>query len=136
VYHLEDEGVAVTGDTLFSLGCGRVMEGTMPMMFESLARIAALPPETVVYCGHEYTLANARFALSVDPDNPALKQRVAEAERARENGAFTIPTTIGLERATNPFLRADDRSLRKSLGMENADSVEVFAELRERKNRS
>jgi hydroxyacylglutathione hydrolase len=135
-YHLPDEAVVVTGDTLFSLGCGRVMEGDMPMMHASVMRLAALPEDTRVYCGHEYTLANARFALTVDPDNVALKQRIAQAEALRARNAFTLPTTIGRERATNPFLRADDPGLRMSLGMETADDVAVFAELRERKNRS
>jgi len=136
VYHLPDEAVLVTGDTLFSLGCGRVMEGDMAMMHASLARLAALPAETTAYCGHEYTLANGRFAISVDPDNEALKQRIAEAEALRAQGAFTLPTTIGRERATNPFLRADASGVRRTLGMEGADSVAVFAELRERKNRA
>ncbi|PPQ35667.1 hydroxyacylglutathione hydrolase [Rhodoblastus acidophilus] len=134
VFHLADEAAVVTGDTLFSLGCGRVMEGTMPMMFASLQRLAALPAETAVYCGHEYTLANARFAATVEPDNPALLERLAEAERLRARGAVTIPTTIGRERATNPFFRTDDPKLRKILGLEDADDVEVFTELRERKN--
>jgi hydroxyacylglutathione hydrolase len=136
VYHLTEEAVVVTGDTLFALGCGRVMEGDMPMMHASLMRLAALPAETIVYCGHEYTLANARFAITVDPDNSALKERIAEAEDMRARGAFTLPTTIGRERATNPFLRADDPGLRRTLGMERAESVAVFAELRERKNRA
>ncbi|MCW2276442.1 hydroxyacylglutathione hydrolase [Rhodoblastus acidophilus] len=135
-YHLPDEAVVVTGDTLFSLGCGRVMEGDMPMMHASVMRLAALPAETKVYCGHEYTLANGRFALTVDPDNRALRDRMAEAETLRAHGAFTLPTTIGRERATNPFLRADDSALRRSLGMETAESDAVFAELRERKNRA
>jgi hydroxyacylglutathione hydrolase len=135
VYHFADEAVAVTGDTLFSLGCGRVMEGTMPMMFASLMRLAALPAETSVYCGHEYTLANGRFAITVDPDNLLLKERIAQAERLRARGAFTLPTTIGLELATNPFFRADDPDLRKVLGLERADAADVFADLRERKNR-
>jgi hydroxyacylglutathione hydrolase len=134
-YHLPDEAAVVTGDTLFSLGCGRVMEGDMPMMFSSVMRLASLPSETLVFCGHEYTLANARFAKTVDPNNAALRRRSAEAERLRSRGAFTLPTTIGGERATNPFLRADDPDLRKTLRMERAASVDVFAELRERKNR-
>jgi hydroxyacylglutathione hydrolase len=135
-YHVPDEAVVVTGDTLFSLGCGRVMEGDMPMMHASVMRLAALPAETTVYCGHEYTVANGRFALTVDPDNSALRERMSEAETLRVQGAFTLPTTIGRERATNPFLRADDPALRKCLGMEGADSVAVFAEVRERKNRA
>jgi hydroxyacylglutathione hydrolase len=134
-YHLADEAAIVTGDTLFSLGCGRVMEGDMPMMFASLMRLASLPGETSVYCGHEYTLANARFATTVDPNNLLLKARVARAEDLRARGAFTIPTTIGCERATNPFFRADDPDLRKVLGMERAGSIDVFTEMRERKNR-
>jgi hydroxyacylglutathione hydrolase len=134
VYHLPDEAVVVTGDTLFSLGCGRVMEGDMPMMFASVMRLAALPAETKVYCGHEYTLANARFAISVDPANPALQARIAQAEGLRAQNAFTLPTTIGGERATNPFLRADDPGVRKALGMTDAQNVDVFAALRERKN--
>jgi len=136
VYHLPDEAVVVTGDTLFSLGCGRVMEGDMAMMRAALIRLAALPPETKVYCGHEYTLANGRFALAVDPDNRALRERVDEAESLRVRKAFTLPTTIGRERATNPFLRADDQALRATIGMETADDLAVFAQLREKKNRA
>lgn len=135
-YHLPAEAVVVTGDTLFSLGCGRVMEGDMPMMRASVMRLAALPPETKVYCGHEYTVANGGFALTVDPTNSALRERMAEAERLRAQGAFTLPTTIERERATNPFLRADDAAVRRTLGMDRADADAVFAELRERKNRA
>lgn len=102
------------GDTLFSLGCGRLFEGKAEDMFASLAKLTALPGETLVCCGHEYTLANARFARSVDPDNAALHARVAEAERQRAAGLPTVPTTIALERATNPFLRAADAA---TLGM-------------------
>jgi hydroxyacylglutathione hydrolase len=135
-YHLPAQGVVVTGDTLFSLGCGRVMEGDMPMMRASLMRLAALPAETTVYCGHEYTLANGRFALTVDPANSALRERMAEAQDLRARGAFTLPTTIGRERATNPFLRADEPDIARNLGMDETDSNAVFAELRERKNRA
>lgn len=134
-YHLAQEAVLVTGDTLFSLGCGRVMEGDMAMMLSSLTRLASLPPGTRVYCGHEYTLANARFAAIVDPGNARLRERIAQVEHLRSSGAFTLPTTIGAELATNPFLRVDDPNLRETLGMERADSVDVFTELRERKNR-
>lgn len=97
--------VAFVGDTLFALGCGRVFEGTAEQMWASLQRLAALPDDTRVYCAHEYTAANARFALSVD-DDPALKARAAEVFAARERGEATVPTTIGVEKATNPFLRA------------------------------
>lgn len=134
-YYFEDDDALVAGDTLFSLGCGRVMEGTMPMMHETLMRLAGLPGETRVFCGHEYTQANARFARSVDPDNPVLAARAREVDALRLKGAFTLPTTIALELETNPFLRAANPLLQKDLGLELADPVEVFAELRERKNR-
>lgn len=134
-YYFEAENVVVVGDTLFSLGCGRVMEGTMPMMHETLMRLANLPGETLVYCGHEYTQANARFALTVEPENPLLVERAAEVDGLRAKGAFTLPTSIALELETNPFLRAANPDLQKSLGMELADPVEVFTVLRERKNR-
>jgi hydroxyacylglutathione hydrolase len=97
--------IAFVGDTLFALGCGRLFEGTPEQMWGSLQRLAALPDETTVYCAHEYTASNARFALSVD-DDPALKARAAEIFAMRERGEPTVPTTIGLEKATNPFLRA------------------------------
>jgi hydroxyacylglutathione hydrolase len=133
-YHfLEDEAVFV-GDTLFSLGCGRVFEGTMETMYDSLERLAELPDETRVYCGHEYTQANARFALTVDPENPMLLERAREVDALRAAGQYTLPTTIGLERATNPFLRTEDPLVQRAMGMSDADPVEVFAKMRERKN--
>lgn len=133
-YHLPDAGVAFTGDTLFALGCGRLFEAGPEVMFVSLGKLAALPGETKVYCGHEYTLSNARFALSVDPDNPALQARAKEIEALRAEGKPTLPTTIGEERATNPFLRAGDPAIRRHLGMEDATDEAVFAELRRRKD--
>jgi hydroxyacylglutathione hydrolase len=105
-YHLPAEGVVFTGDTLFAMGCGRLFEGGAEQMYDNLRRLAALPAETRVYCGHEYTLANGVFALSVEPDNLAIARRVEEARAARERGEATLPTTIGLERETNPFIRA------------------------------
>ncbi len=134
-YYFEEDDAVVVGDTLFSLGCGRVMEGTMPMMHETLMRLADLPGETRVFCGHEYTQANARFALTVDPGNPLLVERAREVDALRAEGAFTLPTTIALEVETNPFLRAANPQLQQGLGMELADPVEVFTLLRERKNR-
>ncbi|WP_298357212.1 hydroxyacylglutathione hydrolase [Rhodoblastus sp.] len=134
-YYFPDDGAVVVGDTLFSLGCGRVMEGTMPMMHETLMRLASLPGETRVYCGHEYTQANARFAIVVDPENLLLRQRVAEVAALRARGAFTLPTTIARERQTNPFLRAADPQLQKAIGLDRAEPVEAFTILRERKNR-
>jgi hydroxyacylglutathione hydrolase len=105
-FHLPTEQIAFTGDTLFAMGCGRLFEGDPGQMYDSLARLAALPGETRVYCGHEYTLANGLFALTVEPDNEALVRRVAEVTEARGRGEVTLPTTIALELATNPFVRA------------------------------
>ncbi|MEA3046119.1 MAG: hydroxyacylglutathione hydrolase [Sphingomonadales bacterium] len=105
-FHLPAAQVAFTGDTLFAMGCGRLFEGDARQMFESLRRLAALPGETRIYCGHEYTLANGLFALTVEPDNQALVRRVAGVREERERGEVTLPTTIALERATNPFVRA------------------------------
>ncbi|MGH6918607.1 MAG: hydroxyacylglutathione hydrolase [Geminicoccaceae bacterium] len=122
-------------DTLFSLGCGRVIEGSHAQMWKSLSKLAALPDEAMVYCGHEYTQANARFALTVDPDNKALQARAAEVDRQRAAGKATVPTKLSAERAANPFLRASDPAIRKRLGMESASDAEVFAEIRRRKDR-
>lgn len=133
-YHFEDSDVAFTGDTLFALGCGRLFECKAEVMHRSLQKLAALPPQTRVYCGHEYTQTNARFALSVDPTNSALKERAAEVDRLRADGKPTLPTTIGLELATNPFLRAHDPAIRRTLGMENEADEAVFAEVRKRKD--
>ncbi len=103
-------------------------------MWTSLQKFTHLPDETLVYCGHEYTAANARFALSVDPDNDALQARAAEVEKQRNAGEPTVPTTLGLERGTNPFLRPDDPAIRRRLGLERAEDVEVFAEIRRLKD--
>ena len=136
VYHFGDDDVLFAGDTLFSLGCGRVFEGTMPVMFHSLMKLAALPEETEIYCGHEYTQSNARFALTVDPDNYLLKERAKKVDELSAAGKFTLPTTMALERDTNPFLLAQGTSVQKALGMSGHDPAQVFAEVRERKNRS
>ncbi|MDQ6868907.1 MAG: hydroxyacylglutathione hydrolase [Pseudomonadota bacterium] len=133
-YWFEDEDILFAGDTLFAMGCGRSFEERPAVLFHSLMKLAALPGETQVYCGHEYTLANARFALTVDPSNAILKERAGAAARQREAGEFTLPTTIAIELATNPFLRADDPDIQAGLGMAGADPVAVFTELRERKN--
>jgi hydroxyacylglutathione hydrolase len=105
-FHLPEAKAAFVGDTLFAMGCGRLFEGDARQMYESLRRLAALPDETRLYCGHEYTLANGRFALTVEPDNAALARRVGEVAAARERGEVTLPTTVALERETNPFVRA------------------------------
>jgi hydroxyacylglutathione hydrolase len=104
-YHLPSEEVIFVGDTLFAMGCGRLFEGDAAQMYANLQRLARLTPETAVYCAHEYTLSNGRFALTVEPDNAALRQRMAAVEAARAAGEATVPTTIALERATNPFMR-------------------------------
>ena len=105
-YHLASENIVFVGDTLFAMGCGRLFEGTAEQMHANLQRLATLPPETAVYCAHEYTLSNGRFALAVEPDNANLVDRMKDVERARAAGEPTVPTTIALERATNPFMRA------------------------------
>lgn len=133
-YYFPNTAVVFTGDTLFSLGCGRLFECPPPVMYASLQKLAVLPPETGVYCGHEYTLANAKFALTIDPDNAALRERAAQVEALRSSGQPTLPTSIGAELATNPFLRWTDPSIRKKLGMEEATDAEVFAEVRRRKD--
>jgi hydroxyacylglutathione hydrolase len=107
-YHLPSEQVLFIGDTLFAMGCGRLFEGTAAQMFANMQRLAALPPETAVYCAHEYTQSNGRFALVAEPDNAALADRMRAVDAARAAGEATVPTTIALERATNPFMRARD----------------------------
>lgn len=133
-------GSLFCGDTLFACGCGRVFEGTAEQMVASLAKLAALPDSTKVYCGHEYTLANIKFARAVEPDNEALAARETRAQALRAAGKPTLPSTLGEERATNPFLRCVEpavvESANKYLGARLADPVRVFAAIREWKNRS
>jgi hydroxyacylglutathione hydrolase len=132
-------GSLFCGDTLFACGCGRVFEGTAAQMLDSLSKLAALPDETKVYCGHEYTLANIRFARAVDPGNAVLAAREDRAQRLRDAGRPTLPSTLGEERATNPFLRCAEpavvESANKYLGARIADPVRVFAAIREWKNK-
>jgi hydroxyacylglutathione hydrolase len=125
-------GLAFVGDTLFALGCGRVTEGDYPMMWASLQKIAALPPTTTVFCGHNYTASNARFALSIDPDNAALQARA----KAAFGGDPGVPMRLADEVATNPFLRANAPEIRRAVGMTDEPAWKVFGEIRERKNRS
>lgn len=129
-------GVAFVGDTLFAMGCGRVIEGTYPMMWQSLKKLMALPPDTQVYCGHEYTLANARFALTIEPENKALQKRAQDVAALRAENKPTLPTRIGLELETNPFLRPDSPDIVRRLGMQGKSDAEIFGEIRDRKNRS
>jgi hydroxyacylglutathione hydrolase len=134
-YVIPSQRLAFVADTLFAVGCGRVMEGTMEMMWGSLEKLAALPGETAVYCGHEYTEANIRFALTIEPDNADLVNRGREVATLRAAGKMTLPTTIALEKRTNPFLRADQPGIRARLGMEHAPAASVFGEIRQRKDR-
>lgn len=133
-YWFRQANVAFVGDALFALGCGRLFEGTPQQMHASLSRLKALPDDTVIYCAHEYTAANAEFALSVDPENAALQTYAERVAVLRERGEPTVPTTIGAERGANPFLRWDDPALRDRLGLERAEDWEVFAEVRRRKD--
>jgi len=133
--HFPASGLLFTADSLMALGCGRLFEGTPAQMWESLSKLAALPGATIVCSGHEYTAANAKFALTIDPGNSALTSRSDEVKAARAASQPTVPTTLATERATNPFMRAADPRIRAHLGMENASDAEVFAEIRARKDR-
>ena len=106
-FHFASEKAVFVGDTLFAMGCGRLFEGTAAQMFANMAKLGALPDETMVYCAHEYTQSNGRYALVAEPDNAALVARMASVDAARARGEATVPTTIGLERETNPFMRAN-----------------------------
>ena len=130
-YHDAADGIVFVGDTLFALGCGRVFEGTAEQMWTSLSKLAALPDDTLVYCAHEYTASNARFALSVD-DGQALKDRAEAVFAARDRGEPTVPTRIGAEKASNPFLRAP--LLKAGLGLAGASDAEAFAAVRQAKD--
>jgi len=131
-YHLPDAGVAFVGDSLFALGCGRMFEGTAPQFWASLSRLKALPPETTLYCAHEYTQANARFALHADPDNAALRDYAAEIGRKRAAGQPTVPMGLARELATNPFLRADTPEMQARWG--GSTPPETFAAIRAAKD--
>ena len=134
IYHFADDKAAFVGDTIFALGCGRLFEGTPTQMWSSLSRIAAMAPDTKLYCAHEYTQANARFAVTADPHNEALLKRAKEIDAARARGEATVPTNVALELATNPFLRAKDAGVQAAMGLVGADPVAVFAEVRKRKD--
>ncbi|HVY87342.1 MAG TPA: hydroxyacylglutathione hydrolase [Hyphomonadaceae bacterium] len=134
VYHLPDHHIAFVGDTLFALGCGRLFEGTPQQMWTSLGKLRAMPDDTAVYCAHEYTQANANFALSVDAGNADLQAYADEVKARRAKNIPTVPTTMGREKKANPFLRADDPKLQAFVG-HAGDAIATFAEVRERKNR-
>ena len=129
-----ENGVVYTGDTLFVGGCGRLLEGDAATMWQSLQRLAALPAETLVYCGHDYALENYEFAVSIAPGHRRLRQRLAEVQKAAEYGRCTVPSTIAQEKATNIFLLADNPQIQAVLGLSDAPPAEVFAELRSRKD--
>ncbi len=134
-YWFKDSDALFCGDTMFSIGCGRLFEGTPQQMWTSLSRLRALPPQTQIYCAHEYTESNIRFAVSVDPNNAALRRREAEVKSLRAAGKYSVPSTLGEERAANPFLRADAPELAAAIGMAGRSPVEVFAEVRARKDK-
>ena len=133
-YFLRAQKTAFVGDALFAMGCGRLFEGTPAQMWASLSRLNRLPADTIIYCAHEYTLANAAFALSIDPQNQTLINRVEEVKSLRAAGQPSVPTILSLERETNPCLRVDDVSIRALLDMPKASQVDVFAEIRHRKD--
>lgn len=134
VFLFENEHLLFAGDTLFAMGCGRPFECDPPVLWQSLLRLRALPDDIRVFCGHEYTLSNARFAVTVDPDNAALAARLKEVEALRADDKPTLPTTIGAEKATNPFLRADDPAMAARIGLPGAEAGAVFTELRNLKS--
>lgn len=133
-YHFPASHALFSADSLMVMGCGRLFEGTAEQMWRSLARLAALPPETLVYSGHEYAESNLRFALSVDGENPALRARAEEVAALRARGEATVPARLDLEIATNPFLRARDPGMKARLGLAGAPDAAVFAEIRRRKD--
>lgn len=134
-FHVPDAGAVFTADSLMALGCGRLFEGTAAEMWASLERLAALPDATLVCSGHEYTAANARFALTIEPENPDLRRRAAAIERAHAAGEPTVPSTLAEEKATNPFLRARLSGLKHAIDRGGASDVDAFAEIRRRKDR-
>ena len=134
VYHFPNDYALFCGDTLFSMGCGRLFEGTAEQMWDSLQKIKKLPKQTKIYCAHEYTQANGRFALSIDPDNQQLQQRIAQVDKLRAENKATIPTLLEQELETNPFLREDDSSIQNNLGMTDKRACDVFQKIRELKD--
>jgi hydroxyacylglutathione hydrolase len=134
-YFFAPEKLAFVGDTLFSIGCGRVIEGTPEMMWQSLLKLRSLPDDTRIYCGHEYTQANVLFAKTIEPGNAALAARAREVDKLRAERKPTIPSALGEEKAANPFLRADIPDVAKSVGLAGKPAWEVFAEIRARKNK-
>jgi hydroxyacylglutathione hydrolase len=133
-FHFAASKLVFTADSLMALGCGRLFEGAPDQMFESLAKLAALPADTLVCSGHEYTLSNAKFAITIDPENAALISRIQQIEQARAAGQATVPSQLSLELSTNPFLRCTDPAVQATVGMIDAEPAAVFAEIRSRKD--
>ena len=133
-FYNEESRLAFVADTYFVMGCGRLFEGTPAELMTSMRKIAALPAETYLYCGHEYAVANARFAITVDPGNEALAERLREVETMRDRGEPVMPTTVGIEMATNPYLRVDQPEVKAAVGMPDASDADVFGEIRRRKD--
>ena len=133
-FHVPDANAVFTADSLMALGCGRLFEGSAEQMWASLSKLAKLPPDTIVCSGHEYTATNAKFALTIEPTNTALRERAEDVAAAKESGRPTVPSTLTLELETNPFLRAGLQSVKDALNMSNESDVAVFAEIRRRKD--
>lgn len=134
-FYIADTDALFCGDTLFAMGCGRLFEGTAEQMQQSLRKFTTLPLSTRLYCAHEYTAANAQFALTVEPENPDLLSAIKRIKQLRSNHQSTVPTTLEQELATNPFLRTDSTEIKQTLDMQNASELAIFTELRQRKNR-
>ena len=134
-FHMPDAGLAFTADSLMAMGCGRLFEGTPAQMWDSMQKLRSLPDDTVICSGHEYTAANAKFAASLDPDNPDLMLRIKAITDARAAGQATVPSRLSEEKLTNPFLRADDPAFKAALGMADASDVDVFAHIRASKDK-
>ncbi|MEM5467534.1 hydroxyacylglutathione hydrolase [Celeribacter marinus] len=134
-FYIPDAKALFSGDSLMALGCGRLLEGTPAQMWETMLRLKALPPETLVYSGHEYTAGNAKFALTIETNNSALQERAQAIEAALVAGQFTVPSSLALEIATNPFLRADLDGVKDALGMNGSSNVDVFTQIRARKDK-
>ena len=134
IFHFAAENAAFVGDTIFALGCGRLFEGSPEQMWHSLQKVAGLPRETNLYCAHEYTTANAQFAVTVDPENAALAARCSEIAEKRARNIPTVPSTLAIELETNPFLRADQPGIQRAVKMDGHDPIAVFAEVRSRKD--
>lgn len=133
-FHFPDSKILFSADSLMALGCGRLFEGTPDQMWDTMQRFRALPDDTLVCSGHEYTQSNGAFALTIEPENPDLLGRIAEVGNKRAQGLPTVPSLLSIEKQTNPYLRADMSALKSALGMKNAPDVEVFAEIRHRKD--